>query len=526
MKKFILALAAMLTVCVGASAKTVTIYSTDGTTREVAEGLLNMYYNSDWRTQPPVPMFTTDGRTTMAPFDEVEEYELQGWQLGTPVVMYSADGRSVTVPSGEVDTYKKLGWFAGQPVTMYSADGRTITVSADDIWDYKAIDWFTAPPVLMYSLDGRSMLVSSDETELYKGVGWLTEKPVQMFTADGRSMTVSVDQVDTYKNLGWYTAVPVTMYADDGRTCVVSGDEIQLYKNLGWYTAPPVTLYSADGRSMLFSGDEVEKYKALGWFRQPPVKMYSSNSRSIYVSGDEVDAYLANNWSYDPPKYHNKIAIFVYHSVRRDPFPTSPDICVKPEEFEKQLQLLAGGNSIGVFTSELDTLNFNMYTYFALTIDDGYDDNYTTIFPLLKKYGIKATLFMVGEKIGKPGYLTAEQLKEMSDSGLVSIQSHTMTHEPLAENIMEIEEATYELGVSKQLIESITGKTVDSLSYPNSSFDGALTKVAEDYYKFVFSDASYSAYNADDWYHIGRIYVGKDTGFELFRQYYETHCLV
>ena len=53
-----------------------------------------------------------------------------------------------------------------------------------------------------------------------------------------------------------------------------------------------------------------------------------------------------------------------------------------------------------------------------------------------------------------------------------------------------------------------------------------LLALAENYYKFVFSDASYSAYDADDWYHIGRIYVGRSTTYELFRQYYETHCLV
>ena len=63
-----------------------------------------------------------------------------------------------------------------------------------------------------------------------------------------------------------------------------------------------------------------------------------------------------------------------------------------------------------------------------LTFDDGYDDNYTELFPLLQKYNAKATIFVIPKAIGTPHKMTAEQIYELSRSGLVSIQSHTYSH--------------------------------------------------------------------------------------------------
>ena len=49
-----------------------------------------------------------------------------------------------------------------------------------------------------------------------------------------------------------------------------------------------------------------------------------------------------------------------------------------------------------------------------LTFDDGYDDNYTELFPLLQKYNAKATIFVIPKAIGTPHKMTAEQVQELS----------------------------------------------------------------------------------------------------------------
>lgn len=63
----------------------------------------------------------------------------------------------------------------------------------------------------------------------------------------------------------------------------------------------------------------------------------------------------------------------------------------------------------------------------AFTFDDGYDNNYTLAYPILKELGIKANINIIAKYSDEkyPGYLTWAQIKEMSDSGLINIGSHT-----------------------------------------------------------------------------------------------------
>lgn len=63
----------------------------------------------------------------------------------------------------------------------------------------------------------------------------------------------------------------------------------------------------------------------------------------------------------------------------------------------------------------------------AFTFDDGYDNNYALAYPILKKNGIKANINIIAGYVDEkyPGYLTWEEIKEMSDSGLIDIGSHT-----------------------------------------------------------------------------------------------------
>lgn len=152
-----------------------------------------------------------------------------------------------------------------------------------------------------------------------------------------------------------------------------------------------------------------------------------------------------------------KLPVLNYHSVSAQPeWLRIPDaLSLEPAAFERQLAYLKRQGYRTVFISEMHALlagNARLdpdVKYVALTFDDGYADNWMAAFPLLKKYGLKATLFVSTDFIADAeacrstieklsperwteldwsGYLAWPELEAMRDSGLVEIQSHGSAH--------------------------------------------------------------------------------------------------
>ena len=114
----------------------------------------------------------------------------------------------------------------------------------------------------------------------------------------------------------------------------------------------------------------------------------------------------------------------------------------------------------------------------AITFDDGEKTVYTNAFPILKKYNFPATLFIIVREVDRPqgDRLNWEEIKEMQDSGLISIGSHCIGPDPLV-NMKSEELIRNEITGSKQLLEEKLGTPVALFSYPEGFFNDKIRQM-------------------------------------------------
>lgn len=168
--------------------------------------------------------------------------------------------------------------------------------------------------------------------------------------------------------------------------------------------------------------------------------------------------------------------------VSGDTFKSIPPYGVDARAFEEQIKLLAGSGYKSILFEELPSVQPDQ-KYVILTFDDGLAGNFKLALPILKKYGFRAVFYVIAGSIGKPGYMTWDELKTLSASGM-SIQSHTLNHESLETLSMDM--VNYELSESRKIIERNIGATVNSVSFPHGSYNTRIIKAAFDNgYSFI-----------------------------------------
>lgn len=194
------------------------------------------------------------------------------------------------------------------------------------------------------------------------------------------------------------------------------------------------------------------------------------------------------------------IPVLEYHMVAD----TSPEdgwaYNVPPEDFRDQLDYLREEGYTAI--SMLDYMKAKKGKAelpprpVILTFDDGYESNYTTLLPILESYGMKATVYMVTNDIGLPGYLTWDELRDMQERG-IEIGSHTANHQPLTE--MDRSRQEEEMRLSKLLLEWNGIHTVFSFSYPNGAYDSGMPELLAQngYLTAVTGDAGLNTFQTD-----------------------------
>lgn len=194
----------------------------------------------------------------------------------------------------------------------------------------------------------------------------------------------------------------------------------------------------------------------------------------------------------------------MYHSILETPYSSLEGLFVRPSEFEDQLVTLESLGYTYVFADEFELSDTPSV---MLTFDDGYEDNYTEMFPILKKYNAKATIFMITSAIDSEGYLSRDQIKEMAASGLVRFASHTDSHRNLAS--LSEESIRNEFETSKQILAELTGHETNAICYPTGSVNEDIAEIAAEYFYFGYTTVNSSHTYRCDPLQIPRVRVSR-----------------
>lgn len=171
------------------------------------------------------------------------------------------------------------------------------------------------------------------------------------------------------------------------------------------------------------------------------------------------------------------VPVLMYHAVAEKPASATFGLSVAPRSLEEQLRLLVEGGFTGLTFSELAEAFRNGGTLpnrpVAITFDDGYADFADEAWPILRRYGFPATVFVTTGWVADAGenaagtpldkMLTWSQLRELAAAG-VEIGAHSHSHAELD----QLGDAALfrELGESRALLEHCIGAPVRALAYP------------------------------------------------------------
>jgi len=232
--------------------------------------------------------------------------------------------------------------------------------------------------------------------------------------------------------------------------------------------------------------------------------VYLPEDFGVYVTPDNAAEALAARRPAAPLPEEDctaDVPVLMYHHLAAT---GNDSMRVSTARFEEQMRALREAGYTPVSFAELEAYVTQGAPLpdrpVCITFDDGYLSNYELAFPILKKYDMKATIFVIGVSVGRDRYkdtghemtphFSWKQAEEMADSGLISIQSHTWDMHQWApfedgndspqENILrheDVEEADYVQALARdcetmaEQFSAHLGYTPTVLAYPGGYYD-------------------------------------------------------
>lgn len=213
-----------------------------------------------------------------------------------------------------------------------------------------------------------------------------------------------------------------------------------------------------------------------------------SANRPLTAVGEE-EAGVDNVAGIRPDGYE-LVTVLIYHDFKEV---SQTPLQIARKEFEEQMKYLKENGyhviSLEDFYDFIDLKRKLPEKAVVITIDDGWKATYTIAYPILKKYGFPATIFVYTDFISphNPGALTWDLLKEMHREGL-DVQAHSKTHQlriPWKKEGETEEEfqkrIEKELAFPKEVIQKNLGNKVQYIAYPFGQFSDDFVRAAKKY---------------------------------------------
>ena len=166
----------------------------------------------------------------------------------------------------------------------------------------------------------------------------------------------------------------------------------------------------------------------------------------------------------------------MYHRFEENKYPSTN---IRIKDFKIHLNLIKEAGLEFVYPHKFEEYinKRNKTKKILLTIDDGFLSFYDEAWPILKSEKIPFIIFVNTESVGSRGYMSWDQLKEISKYDFVHIGNHSHTHEYLAD--MSDEEIRKDLQIAKELFKKNLSNNTEFCAYPFGEYRESYKKIVK-----------------------------------------------
>ena len=182
--------------------------------------------------------------------------------------------------------------------------------------------------------------------------------------------------------------------------------------------------------------------------------------------------------------------ILSYHGVAESNAQVDPEFLrVPPDAFRGQLDVMLTAGFEIVTVAELAARANGGDPppgLAALSFDDGMDDNHSNLLPILREYGVPATVYVTTGLVGEPNpwmapgtsrMMVEDELRDLHDAG-VELGAHTVTHPNLED--LGYDDCLREMTASRDFLRELTGAPVRTFAYPFCKYGDDAVRAARD----------------------------------------------